>query len=135
MSWDIFVYDFPATATTPDEIPTDWQPPIIGRRSEIIGRIRKLVPEADFSDSSWGTVRMDEFSIEISLSEHDDDMDGFVMHVRVGDRAATVVAAIVEGLGLRAIDTGTSGFFRSGPDAVEGLKRWREYRNQVLGDG
>ena len=133
MSWDIFVQDLPKNASTIEEIPDDFAPGTIGKRSQIIEKIREVVPAADFSEPSWGRIRGDNWSIEVNMGK-DEECSGFCFHVRGSDAAAGVVAAILQELKLRALDpTQEGGFFNVGPDAVEAFRKWRAYRDQVAG--
>jgi hypothetical protein len=133
MSWDIFVQDLPKNASTIEEIPDDFAPRPIGKRSQIIDKIREVVPAADFSEPSWGRIRGDNWSIEVNMGK-DEECSGFCFHVRGSEAAAGVVAAILEELKLRALDPAhESGFFTVGPDAVEAFRKWRAYRDQVAG--
>jgi hypothetical protein len=52
MSWDIFVQDLPKDASTIEEIADDFAPGPIGKRSQIIDKIREIVPAANFSEPS-----------------------------------------------------------------------------------
>jgi hypothetical protein len=133
MSWDIFVHDLPADAKTIADIPDDFRPASIGPRQTVIAKIREVVPDANFSDPSWGLVDGEGWSIEVNLGANE-ECDGFAFHVRGGDEAAGVVAAIVEHLGLRAIDAQTGEFFVAGPEAVASLSKWRAYRDRVVAD-
>jgi hypothetical protein len=131
MSWDIFVQDLPKAASTAKEIPDDFTPGPIGKRSQIIDKIRQIVPEADFSDPSWGRIDGEKWSIEVNMGK-DKECSGFCFHVREDDAAAGVVAAILEQLDLRALDPAhKTGFFTPGPDALEAFRKWRPYRDQV----
>ena len=133
MSWDIFVQDLPVGAMTIDDIPTDFVPQSLGPRSTIIAKILEVVPSADFSDPAWGQIEAETWSIEVNLGAND-TCDSFAFHVRGGDEAAGVVAAILEHLSLRALDPGAEGgLFSAGPEALESFRRWREYRNHVAG--
>ena len=133
MSWDIFVQDLPKNASTIKEIPRDFAPEPIGKRSQIIDKIRKIVPAADFSEPSWGRIRGDNWSIEVNMGK-DEECSGFCFHVRGSDAAAGVVAAILDELKLRALDPAhKSGFFTVGPVAVDAFRKWRAYRDQVAG--
>ncbi len=133
MSWDIFVQDMPLGLTSAAEMPDDFTPMPVGLRREIIEKIRATVPAADFSDPSWGTIDGQDFSIEVNLGK-EYEVDGFVFHVRGGNMAAFVVEDILGRLGLRAFDTNSeSGLFSIGPDGSEAQKKWRTYRDQVLG--
>jgi hypothetical protein len=53
MSWDIFVQDFPERAKSVAEIPRDFPPPPLGPRADIASRIKRIVPQADFTDQGW----------------------------------------------------------------------------------
>lgn len=133
MSWDIFVQDMPASAQSEDDIPDEFEPQPLGRRADIIARIREVVPTAEFADPSWGTIEGPDFSIEIGMGE-DEVVESFAFHVRGGDLAAIVVSDVLEHLGFRAFDPSSdSGMFEPGPPAAEGLRRWRAYRDAVAG--
>lgn len=132
MSWDIFVADFPKDALTLDDVPEGFEGGPLMARRELIERVIEVVPEADFSNPTWATIEGPDYSIEINVGD-EDPVRSFAFHVRGGDLAVGVVAAILEHLGLRAVDTGRDdgGFFD--PDsAQDGLRRWRAYRDQVV---
>lgn len=133
MSWDIFVQDLPADAKTLEEITGDFKPKPIGLRNEIIAKIKEVVPSADFADPSWGLIDGGDFSIEVNVG-NDEPTTSFAFHVRGGDAAIGVVAAILKHLGLRAIDCQTSCFFEPGAEATKSFQAWRAYRDRVVGD-
>lgn len=130
MSWDIFVQDFPQTAATIGDIPADFQPASIGKRSAVIERIKEIVPIADFSDPSWGLLEGDGWSIEINMGS-EEDCQGFSLHVRGDDPAVGIVASVLQHLELRAFDAQTGNFFVAGPDAIEPFRTWRSYRDRL----
>jgi len=72
MSWDIFVQDVPSEAMRVADIPSDYRPSLIGKRSEIIHAIIDVIPTADFSDPSWGLIDGEDWSIEVNLGQKDD---------------------------------------------------------------
>lgn len=130
MSWDVFAQDLPADARTVDDIPGDFVPGSIGARSEIIQKIKEVVPFADFSNPAWGNIEGEGFSIDVSTSD-DEDVKCVAFFVRGNDRAAGIISEILTKLNLRALDSGTGDFFDH-EQATEGLKRWRQYRDQVV---
>ncbi len=131
MSWDIFVQDIPVGAATVGDIPNDFVPATIGRRSDIIEKIKEVAPFANFSDPAWGTIDGADFSIEVSLGS-DDIIDSFAFHVRGSDLAAALVSEILTRLNLRAFDGGTGDIFNH-ERASAGLEQWRSYLQKVLG--
>jgi hypothetical protein len=114
-----------------EEIPSDFKPASIGKRAIVIDKIRSIVPSANFSNPSWGTIDGEGWSIEINICP-EGECSGFAFHVRGGDAAVAVVAAILNHLKLRAIDSQTGDFFIAGPKAIDAFSRWRAYRDQVI---
>lgn len=57
------------------------------------------------------------------------------MHVRGDERAENVVAHMLRGLDMRAIDVSSdSGLFEQDPVLrSESFARWRSYRDQIVG--
>ncbi|MBI3851455.1 MAG: hypothetical protein HY298_14445 [Verrucomicrobia bacterium] len=72
MSWDLWIYNWPKDAKTVRDIPDDWQPPVIAPRSEIISKIKAVVPTADFSKPSDGVIDGPGYSIEVNLGKSED---------------------------------------------------------------
>jgi hypothetical protein len=132
VSWDIFVQDFPPFARTVSDIPNNFKPAGIGSRNHLIAKINELIPGVDFSDPSWGIVDGEDWLIELNMGR-EEDCKSFAFHVRGGDGAICVVAAILEHLALRAIDGHSGDFFTSSAEALESFRRWRAYRNHVMG--
>lgn len=103
----------------------------IGNRSDLIRKIKAVVPFAEFPDASCGQIGGDGFSIEINLGKSE-QVKEFAFHVRGEDIAAYIVADILAALELRALDCGTGDFFAP-KDPAEGIRRWRDYRDEVCG--
>ena len=131
MSWDIIAQDLPQSATSVEEIPDDFQPQPIGNRTQLIAQIRQVIPQADFTDPSWGIIDGDDWSIEVSMGGTE-LCESIAFHVRGGDGAIGAVAAILDELKLRAIDCQSSEFFTAGPDTLESFHTWRRYRGRVV---
>ena len=131
MSWDIFVQDLPRDARSIADIPTDFRPKTIGKRVDMIKKIRELLPEADFSDPSWGRIDHEDWSIEVNIGESE-ECTGFALHVRGGDAVVGVVGGILAHLNVRALDSQTGDFFVAGAEALDSFRKWRAYRDQVV---
>jgi hypothetical protein len=130
MSWDIFVQDIPASVTSVQEIPDDFEPGSLGPRAEIFEAIRAALPFADYSDGSWIRVDLPEVSMEISLGK-DDPVLGFAFHVRGGYLAAAAIAEVLRQLGVRAFDPeADNGLFDMATARVS-LQRWQQFREAV----
>jgi hypothetical protein len=131
MSWDISIQDLPANAATVADIPDDFKPRLLGPRSDVIARVREILPDANFRDPSWGILEGGDFSIEFNMGS-EEICDGFMLHIRGGGGIAmTVVAKLLEHLKLRGIDCQTGDFFRH--DAAEdSFRQWQAYRDRVV---
>jgi hypothetical protein len=131
MSWDLFLQDYPKDAESLDDLPEDFEPEPLGSRSSIQEKIRAFFPAVDFSDPAWGRIAGPGFDIDIDLGNAE-PVECITLHVSGGDPAPAVVADLVEALGLRALDSSTGDFFV--PDAAESsCRKWREYRDRVVG--
>jgi hypothetical protein len=132
MSWDIIAQDLPGNAISVQDIPDDFKPQAIGDRDELIAKIREVVPEADFSNPSWGIIDGDDWSIEVSIAEQN-NCGSIAFHVRGGDGAVAVVAAILNKVQLRALDCQAGEFFTGGAESLDSFRAWRRYRDRVVG--
>ena len=132
MSWDLYVMDLPTGIKSAAEIPKDFKTRPLGQRSDLIKKISAIFPETNFSDPSWGILETAGCSIEFSMGEHD-QVGSFAMHVRGGDECPNIVARILDGLGMRAIDTSSgTGLFEQDPDhRSDSFNRWRGYRSHI----
>jgi hypothetical protein len=132
MSWDIFVQEIPPAAETLDDMPDDYQPVSIGKRTQIISAIQEILPDADFRNPAWGIIDGPDHSLDVNMGDKE-DLKGFAFHVRGGGNAALVVADILNHLGLRALDPSSeTGIFGVAEDAQSSMRKWRIYRNCVL---
>jgi hypothetical protein len=132
MSWDIIVLDLPPGITSINQIPKNFKPRPLGLRSDFISRISTIFPETNFSDPSWGILRASGCSIEFNMGTHE-NVDSFAMHVRGGEECPDVVARILDGLEVRALDTSSpSGLFEQDPALrSKGFERWRSFSSHV----
>jgi hypothetical protein len=133
MSWDISVQNLPAGIRNVAEIPDDFRPDPLGSRAQLIERIRKFAPGTRFTDAAWGSFEAPSFSIEFNLGESD-PVYSFAMHVRGDDAATAFVADLLAYLEYPALDPqSSSGLFEAGTVAAASLKRWRDYRDRIVG--
>jgi len=81
---------------------------------------------------STGILKADGCDIGFGMGEHD-EVQSFAMHVRGGDECPNIVARVLDGLGMRAIDTSAdSGLFEQDPDhRSDSFNRWRAYRSHI----
>jgi hypothetical protein len=132
VSWDLFIQDLPQGINSISEIPDHFRPQPLGPRHELISRIKELVPSADFSDPSWGVIDGPGYSIEVNMGAAE-EVDSIGLHVRGGDLVVGLIADLLDQLKVRALDPQSdTGIFQR-DEAVASLRRWREYRDQVVG--
>jgi hypothetical protein len=131
MSWDIYIQDFPLTARSVVDIPGDYHPSPLGNRSELIARIREVVPSADFSNPDWGVYEAHGYSIEFNMGSS--EICGSVMlSVRGGGDPVPIIGRLLDHLQTRGIDCQSGEFFDT-ETARESFGAWQRYRDQVVG--
>jgi len=125
--------DIPRSAESVEALPRDWAPGPIPPREEIVRIIRDILPTADVSDPSWVRVDGPDFSVEVSLGDQV-PLTTFACHIRGGDAAIGFVAELLDALQLRAFDPGSDTGIFNPATAADSLRRWRDYRNQIITD-
>ncbi len=131
MSWGIIAQDLPQSATSVEETPDDFQLQSIGNGTQLISQIRQVVPQADFTDPTWGIVDDEDWTIKVRMGGKE-LCESIAFHVRGGDGVIGAVAAILDELKLRSIDCQSSEFFTTGSDTLQSLPTWRHYRDRVV---
>jgi hypothetical protein len=129
MSWDVFVQDLPPDVRSIKDVPDEYQPRPLGRRDEVIGRIRTVFPDVDFSDPSWGHLRQEGFAVDISMEEGD-PVTGVTLHVRGSDDAVGAVVDLIAAIGGRGVDSWTGELFDQAI-AFHSIRRWRAYMEEI----
>jgi hypothetical protein len=133
MSWDIFVQYIPDSVKSIKEMPADYSPRVIGMRSEIIALIRKIIPEANFSNPEWGLISENNFSIEINMGDNE-EVKNFAFHVRGDDLAVGLIADILHRLGMRAFDSNSKTGIFDPAQSLNSLRQWQDYRDKILSE-
>lgn len=131
MSWDVVLLDAPDVRSADDiAADTDIRPI---KRSAVIEAVSGLFPgSADFSDTSWGRVDGDGWSIEVNIG--DDEMRPSIMlHVRGAGDPVPAILQIAGALQLRALDCSTGDFLSAEQPEKASFERWQAYRDQVVG--
>ena len=129
MSWDICIQDIPKDVRNLEDIPDDFRPSPLGLRSDVIARIKEVLPETDFSNPTWGVLDQPGFSIEFSMGSAE-VCEGFTLHVRGGGAAVATITRVLDHLKLRGIDLQIPDFFS--PEAAEASFRdWQAHRDRV----
>ncbi|MEU4777367.1 hypothetical protein [Micromonospora sp. NPDC023633] len=135
MSWDVFIFKAPPHANLIDELPKDYEPPVLAAASDVRQRLVDSFRDVDLSDPAWGHLTGPTWSIELNIGS-DDPVDSIMLHVRGGSAdVLTVIARIAACVGGRALDTSTGEFLSGHPAESTGWHGFRKYRDQVLCDG
>ena len=130
MSWDVFIQDLPVDARSVRDVPDSFQPRPLGSRGEVITRVTTRFPDADFSDRSWGRLHRATYSVDISLPDEGETINGVTLHVRGSDEAVDAVIALIDAIGGRAVDSWTGELFDQAV-ALHSMRRWRAYLEEI----
>src|SRR5215213_7414425 len=125
MSWDLFIQHLPASAITVEDVPDDFSGLPLGSRSEVVSAIVSVFPEADTSDPTWVTLEAPAYAIGFGIGA-DEPVTAVALHVRGDESVIPAIAALVDKLGARALDSWTGEFFDPAT-AAESIRRWRLY--------
>lgn len=130
MSWDIFVQDLPDVDDV-SQIPDDFVPRPLGRRSDVIEAVRRAVPGANFSDPAWGRIDGPGFSIEVNLGDSE-ELGSFALHVRGRTWPPESWRTSSTSSGTAPSTPRATQASFPAAHAVESLRAWRSYRDTVM---
>lgn len=120
----------PSDIATVEDLPDDFSSEL-GPRSQVLATLAALLPALDLTDSAWGLLDGDDFSMEFNIGDRD-PVDAIMLHVRGGDGAIRIIQHICENTDWRALDTTTGDFINFADDPAKGLRQWRMFRNRVI---
>lgn len=131
VSWDVYAFIPPPGAVSIDDVPSDYRPPELGSREEVVERIRSVAPLVDASDPARLSIVGPDHVVEVSLTE--ERPTGLTFFVRGGEAAVPLVQRVSSALGAVPFDISTGEFMTAG-SGIESLATWRSYRDRVVGD-
>lgn len=112
MSWDVLLMRIPPDINTLEELEEeyeekgeDWE--ALGSREEVLSLLPALLPEADFSDPTWGSLTASNFSIEFNIGDGD-PIETIMLHIRGGEGSTEVIRKICTSTEWSAIDCVTN---------------------------
>ncbi len=131
MSWDVIILNVPNDIKIDGDLADDTVRPL-GSRDEVLRAITTAFPHADVSDPNWIALRGDGYTIELSLEETE-YVGSLTLFVRGSVEAVDAIECLCKAGGWRAFDTSLGDFIDFASSQRDtGLKRWQQYRDQVL---
>src|SRR5437867_1221292 len=98
---------FPEHLTRFDEIPADWIPEDLGTASDIRAVITNAIGDIEWRSNGWGRGSGPGFSVEVPLTDDDDELIYCVtLMFRGAGQAPYVAMAIAQTLSARALGSG-----------------------------
>lgn len=133
MSWDVIILNYKDNPPDFNNLPDDFQPPIIGLKSEIREKINIVFNSVDWSDPDWGISKCNGFSIEFSLPK-DDSPTSIALHIRGGGDPIPLIVQMCKLNNWSAFDTSTGKWIDLNKPNKKGWDDWQKYRNRVVFD-
>jgi hypothetical protein len=132
MSWDVMIFDFKGPPIPLDEVPPDYQPPVIGSADEVRKKISAHLPGTDWSDPTWGEYIVGEgFTIEFNMG-HGQTIDNFMLHVRGGGDAIAAIMQFARPNGWSVFDCSFGQYLDPDNPSQSGWLGFQAYRDHVI---
>lgn len=124
MSKAIIIMEAPDNATSIEQI-SDEHRYFLGAFGEVIGMLRQVFPEGDFSDPTNITVKTGESNIKIEISKHT-PVSNFIISSEV-ELPVDNILKLCKKTGWRALDTDTGMFLdrKNSKESKEKKSRWK----------
>lgn len=132
MSWDGLMMRFPPNIRV-SEIPTDWQPPVIGTGSEVQERFKQIFPEHCHMEGQTA-VEGDSFFILFDYQARNEQgtVDSISVQSTPVPEAMTQLKRVCELLNLRFLDCQTSEFADFSRETEASMENFAAWRDRVL---
>lgn len=126
MSWDVVMLK--------EKIDTnnkDYQPPILGKRSDLISKLSEIFSNLDFTDENWGVMNGDGFSIEFNIGS-EEDVYSIMLHIRGGGEPTKVIQKIMLEFDWESIDCSTGDFMDRNNISSESWTKFQTWRDKIF---
>jgi len=133
MAWDVSLFKFSRRHGSVSEIASDEKLVNLGSLSEVQTTVTAVFPGTDWSDPHWGIFSSQVGSIEFNVGMQD-PVQSVGLHVRADDEIVDGILLLCEHFECQAIDLSDSRFLEQSDDPARNLQKWREYRDQIVGN-
>lgn len=127
MSWDVILFKVPPNVVSLEEAGVTLTP--LGTKLEVISKLKRIIPNVDFSDPTWGKLDGDNYFIEFSMGK-EEIIDGLMLHIRGGNEVIEVLKTISKDTGWKPFDC-SNGELIDFDYYPEGLQKWKDFREQM----
>jgi hypothetical protein len=131
MSWDVSVFAAKVPPPPVSEMPDDWRGETLGTAADVRNKISAVLPKVDWGDPTWGIYDGDGFSFEFNVGRKDPS-EGFMVHVRGGGDAVSLLLQLAERWSWYLLDTSQGEWLHHCSNAEAGWRGFLAYRDRVL---
>ncbi|WP_070138637.1 hypothetical protein [Crocinitomix algicola] len=126
MSWDVVLLKEKFDSNN-----KDYQPPTLGKKTELISKLTKIIPNLDFTDTNWGVMEGDGFSIEFNIG-NTEDVDSIMLHIRGGGEPTKVIQRIMQEFKWESLDCSTGNFMELNNISTESWMKFQSWRDKIF---
>ena len=90
-------------------MPVDYEPPAVGTATDVVAKVREVVPDVDTSKPSWLALRSPEYDVEMTIGKGVEVRD-ITFYLNDGPRSIPIVMEISRRLGVTPYDTESGNF-------------------------
>ncbi|MEM7501844.1 MAG: contact-dependent growth inhibition system immunity protein [Pseudomonadota bacterium] len=131
MSWDLSFFAAESPPPPVKELPSDWEGARFGTLAEVRKQISEVLPETDWTDLSWGRYEGFGFSYEFNIGSEDNSF-GFMVHVRGGGDAASLLLRLASQYDWYVLDTAQGEWLHHCTEEDAGWKGFHSFRDSAL---
>jgi hypothetical protein len=125
MSWDVLLLK-----SKIDTNDTNAQPESMGHRDVLIEEFKRLSPNVDFSDKSWGIYFDGQASIEINMGSNA-TIESIMLHMRGGGDPFGFMRATCDHFKWYALDCSTGQYIDFSSPPSDSWERWQKFRDKI----
>jgi len=133
MSWDVFLMSKKIDFDSPESQQMQKEDlPSLGKKEEIIQKLTQLLPDLDYSDTSWGLLRDNIHSIEFNTGA-EEVVASIMLHIRGGGNPAQIIEKVCTAMGWYALDCSTGEYLQFDQKDQASFEAWQGFRDKIVG--
>ena len=130
MSWDVVLMSVAPEIINSSDLPKDFSS-TLGTLSDVLARLKQVLPSIDLSDPAWGLLDGQDFSIEFNIGKND-PVESIMLHVRGSESAIIPIEHLCRETKWRAMGMNDCEFIDFSKDPSLGLRGWQAFSAKVI---
>lgn len=128
MSWNLYLLKEKFDSST---VRPDYHPPTLGKRSDLISKLKHILPNLNFENESWGILEENGYSIGFDMGNKE-YVDTIRLEIRGSGKPIKIIQTIMADLKWECYDFSSGKFMELGNLRDDNWLNFQNYREKTI---